>query len=68
MEATSRAVSIPVPEQDLLTQVLAKLPADTVLYPGHDYGPTPTSTLAAELRQNVYLSVRSLDDWRRLMA
>lgn len=50
-----------------LTGKLAKLPADTVLYPGHHYGPTPSSTIGDELRQNLYLKVRSLDDWRRLM-
>jgi len=47
--------------------VLAKLPGTTVLYPGHHYGPTPTSTIADELRHNAYLRVSSLDDWRRLM-
>ena len=50
-----------------LTGKLAKLPPSTVLFPGHHYGPTPTSTIADELRDNVYLRVRSLDDWRRLM-
>jgi glyoxylase-like metal-dependent hydrolase (beta-lactamase superfamily II) len=50
-----------------LTGKLAKLPADTVLYPGHHYGPTPTSTIGDELQQNHYLRVRSLEDWRRLM-
>jgi glyoxylase-like metal-dependent hydrolase (beta-lactamase superfamily II) len=50
-----------------LTGKLAKLPEDTVLYPGHHYGPTPSSTIGDELRQNYYLKVRSLEDWRRLM-
>lgn len=50
-----------------LTQKLAKLPPETVLYPGHHYGPSETSTLAEELRHNAYLRIRSLDDWRRLM-
>lgn len=50
-----------------LTGKLAKLPADTVLYPGHDYGPSPTSTIADELRHNFYLRMTSLEDWRRLM-
>ena len=50
-----------------LTGKLAKLPTDTVLYPGHNYGPTRTSTLGDELRQNHYLQIRSLEDWRRLM-
>jgi glyoxylase-like metal-dependent hydrolase (beta-lactamase superfamily II) len=57
------------PEQmyHTLTGKLAKLPPETVLYPGHHYGPVETSTIGDELRQNVYLRVRSLEDWRRLM-
>ena len=50
-----------------LSQKLAKLPASTVLYPGHHYGPTRVSTIGDELRENYTLRVRSLDDWRRLM-
>jgi hydroxyacylglutathione hydrolase len=50
-----------------LSGTLAKLPQETVLYPGHDYGPTPTSTIGDELRDNHYLRIRSLEDWRRLM-
>ena len=50
-----------------LTQKLAKLPSKTVLYPGHHYGPSETSTIEQELQNNLYLRVQSLDDWRRLM-
>ena len=50
-----------------LTQKLAKLPPETVLYPGHHYGPTPTSTIGDELRENTYMRIRSLDDWRQMM-
>lgn len=32
---------------------LMELPDDTVVWPGHDYGPTPSSTLAWERRHNV---------------
>lgn len=32
---------------------LMALPADTVVWPGHDYGPTPSSTLRWEKRNNV---------------
>jgi len=52
---------------DSLTRKLAKLPRDTVLYPGHHYGPTETSTIGAELDSNVYMRVGSLEEWRRLM-
>lgn len=50
-----------------LTQKLAKLPPQTVLFPGHHYGPAETSTIGEELERNIYLKVRSLEDWRRLM-
>jgi glyoxylase-like metal-dependent hydrolase (beta-lactamase superfamily II) len=32
---------------------LMQLPDETVVWPGHNYGPTPTSTLAWEKRHNV---------------
>jgi hydroxyacylglutathione hydrolase len=32
---------------------LMQLPDDTVVWPGHDYGPTPSSTLGWEKRNNV---------------
>ncbi len=50
-----------------LTRRLGKLPSDTVLFPGHDYGPSRTSTIGDELAQNYYLRVPSLEAWRRLM-
>ncbi|MEP7028384.1 MAG: MBL fold metallo-hydrolase [Candidatus Eisenbacteria bacterium] len=50
-----------------LTQRLDKLPGGAVLYPGHDYGATPTSTLASEQASNPYMRVPSLEEWRRLM-
>lgn len=50
-----------------LTQKLAKLPPNTVLYPGHNYGPAETSTIGDELEQNAYMRVRSLEDWQYLM-
>jgi glyoxylase-like metal-dependent hydrolase (beta-lactamase superfamily II) len=50
-----------------LTGKLAKLPAETVLFPGHHYGPTESSTIGDELAHNVFLRVRSLADWQRLM-
>jgi len=46
---------------------LGKLPPETVLFPGHHYGPTPTSTIEHELRHNFYLRMPSLEDWHQLM-
>jgi glyoxylase-like metal-dependent hydrolase (beta-lactamase superfamily II) len=50
-----------------LTQRLARLPDGAVLYPGHDYGPEPTSTLADERARNPYLRIPTLAEWQRLM-
>lgn len=36
-------------------QRLAALPEETRVYPGHDYGATPTSTIGHELHTNPYL-------------
>jgi hydroxyacylglutathione hydrolase len=57
----------PAEMYETLTQKLAKLPDDTVLYPGHDYGQTPTSTIGAEKRENSSMRVPSLDAWMRMM-
>jgi glyoxylase-like metal-dependent hydrolase (beta-lactamase superfamily II) len=46
-----------------LTERLAGLPPETVLYPGHDYGSRPTSTLGEERRTNPYLQFPSLASW-----
>ncbi len=51
-----------------LTGKLAKLPPETVLYPGHHYGPTADLDDRRRARSsNLYLRIRSLEDWRRLM-
>jgi glyoxylase-like metal-dependent hydrolase (beta-lactamase superfamily II) len=50
-----------------LTQRLARLPDCAVLFPGHDYGPSQTSTLENERRHNAYLRIPSLEAWRQLM-
>ena len=45
-----------------LTQVLAKLPEDTLLYPGHNYAAKEVSTIGDEKNENHYMRVRSLED------
>ena len=48
--------------------VLAALPDDTLVYPGHDYGPRPVSTLAVERRVNPCLSAASFEDFQGCIA
>lgn len=50
-----------------LTQVLSRLPENTLLFPGHNYASKPTSTIGDEKKDNHYLKMRSLTDWKRLM-
>jgi glyoxylase-like metal-dependent hydrolase (beta-lactamase superfamily II) len=35
---------------------LIKLPSDTTIWPGHDYGDTTTSTIGREIRENPYIT------------
>jgi glyoxylase-like metal-dependent hydrolase (beta-lactamase superfamily II) len=50
---------------DELLQSLRKiiqLPPETVIWPGHDYGDRPTSTVADEMRTNPYITDFLLDE------
>ena len=46
---------------------LMKLDDGIEVYPGHDYGPTPHSTIGAERRTNYTLAKRTLNDFVRFM-
>jgi glyoxylase-like metal-dependent hydrolase (beta-lactamase superfamily II) len=46
---------------------LAQLPPETVVWPGHAYGPAPRSTIGEERRTNPYLQVESAEAWVRMM-
>jgi len=46
-----------------LTNVLMKLPDDTVVYPGHNYGPTPTDTIGHQKKTNPYLQCSSMEEF-----
>ncbi len=50
-----------------LYERLATLPAETVLYPGHDYGSKPHAPLGEVRQNNAHLRVPNLETWRRLM-
>lgn len=45
---------------------LGQLSPETIVYPGHDYGPTPTSTLAWEREHNEFLKCADRDSFIRL--
>jgi hydroxyacylglutathione hydrolase len=48
-------------------QKLAGLPDDTLLLPGHNYGPVPNATMGDTKSQNVYMRINSLESWRMMM-
>lgn len=48
---------------DTLQRRLGSLPEETVLYPGHDYGKTPTSRLAWEFAHNPALTNDTLESF-----
>jgi len=45
---------------------LKQLPAETKVYPGHNYGPTPTSTIGWELENNDFLNCPDLASFIKL--
>jgi glyoxylase-like metal-dependent hydrolase (beta-lactamase superfamily II) len=47
-------------------QRVAALPEETRVYPGHDYGKTPTSSIGHELLTNPYLLCKSYEEFRAL--
>jgi len=46
---------------------LARLDDHTVVYPGHNYAPVPTSTLADEKRENPFLRVATVEEFLGLI-
>ncbi len=49
-----------------ITQRLAKIPDDTVLYPGHLYDPRRSATLGETRRTNFVFQVPSPEAWRQM--
>mgnify|MGYP001210820151 FL=1 len=47
-------------------QRLKKLPPDTRVFPGHDYGPQPNSTIGWELENNEFIRCPDLESFVRL--
>lgn len=52
---------------DSLVNKLKRLPEETVLYPGHNYGHRPTSTIGDEKRRNAYMRFDRLEDFLSMM-
>jgi len=52
---------------DSLFNKLMSLEDDVEVYPGHDYGPRPFSTIGAERQTNYTLKRRSLEEFVEFM-
>ena len=46
-----------------LYEVVMKLPDDTLLFPGHNYGPVPFATVGEQKETNPYLTCGSLNEF-----
>ena len=53
-------------EWDSLQQLLRDVPDDATVWPGHDYGVRPASTMALEKATNPFLLCRTVDEFLRL--
>ena len=62
--AISRALGVPIGAFfESITQKLARISDDTVLYPGHLYSPEPSATMGETRRQNFVFMPRTADQW-----
>lgn len=50
-----------------LVNVLRNLDDELVMYPGHNYGPTPTSTLGTQKKMNFVMQPRSEQEFLEIM-
>lgn len=50
---------------DTLYGIILKMPDETILYTGHNYGPAPFTTLGAQKKTNPYLQCRSQEEFLR---
>jgi hydroxyacylglutathione hydrolase len=53
-------------EWNSLQKVLSAIPDEATLWPGHDYGARPSSTIALERQSNPFLRCRDVDEFLAL--
>ena len=46
-----------------LYNIIKKMPDDTIIFPGHNYGDTPYATLASQKKTNPYLQCKNLEEF-----
>ena len=47
--------------------MLAKLPDETVVYPGHNYAEASSTTIGAEKRNNPFFQPKSAEEFLRML-
>lgn len=50
-----------------LTRRLSKIEDNIILYPGHNYGGSPSGAMGDVRQSNSYLQIQSLEDWLSIM-
>jgi hydroxyacylglutathione hydrolase len=55
-------------EWNSLQRLVAEVPDDATVWPGHDYGARPSSTMALEKSTNPFLQCRSVNEFLQLKA
>jgi hydroxyacylglutathione hydrolase len=53
-------------EYDSIQRVLEELPDETTIWPGHDFGCRPSSTIGLEKATNPFLRVKDIDEFLQL--
>jgi len=56
----------PLALYESLTQRLAKVPDDAVLYPGHLYSPAPSASMGDTREHNFVFTPRNAEEWMRM--
>ncbi|MCB1112369.1 MAG: MBL fold metallo-hydrolase [Chlamydiales bacterium] len=62
----TRSVENATTEWHSLQRILKELPPESTVWPGHDYGCRPSSTLAMEAATNAFLCCKDLDEFLAL--
>ena len=61
-----REVAAALRERDSLDRAVTELPDETTVWPGHDYGCRPSSTIGIERVTNPFLQCRSEEEFLEL--
>ena len=66
--AVPTSATAPAREYDSLHNKIMKLPDHIEVWPGHDFGATPSSTIGEERRTNPFILQKSFEDFVHLKA